>query len=228
MAQRLREAPLLRSGLSCNLARQTRADVGGETVSVGAMPTPEWLMVRARLRVDRSACQGGARERRGADNDPVARLLGGARASPAIPRGGELQHLDVSRACGDAWFARQQTPNSLSRGRTLTATTDVVRRLAGIGNVQSCGRVVYVKGVTTRTNFRCLPLRGAGRGTSSRRPSAGVGHLSGVHRRRPQRVTIASNLERIGAVAPSLTRHVVIDPLDAASPTEAQHVVAPS
>ncbi|MGB0592385.1 MAG: hypothetical protein ACPGU1_22090 [Myxococcota bacterium] len=179
-------------------------------------------------RVSRSVCQGPETEHPGAKGDPVTRLLGAAWPDAAIPRGGGVHHLSARRARAHGRLVRQPTPDCLSRGRTFAAAADVLRRLTGIGNVQSCGRVVYVKGVTTCTNFKRFTPLGAASGTSSRHLSLGGDQLSGVHRRRLQRVTVASNLERIGAIAPSLTRHVSIDSLDEASSTEAQHVVAPS
>lgn len=218
----------MRSGLACNLGRQTRANLGSEAVSFCAMSTRVGSMSGGRSRVSRSVCQEPETEHQGAKNDPVTRLLGSEWPDSAIPRGGQGRPCRVVRACADARSARPQALDSLSRSRALAAATDVLRRLAGIGNVQSCGRVVYVKGVITLTNFRRLTPLGAVRGTSSRQRRLEGDQLSRVHRRRPSRVTVASNIERIGAIAPSLTRHASIDSFDQASSTEAQHVVAPS
>jgi MoaA/NifB/PqqE/SkfB family radical SAM enzyme len=107
--------------------------------------------------------------------------------------------------------------------------------LVGMRNVQSCGGVVYVNTVITRSNFRHLP------DMAKLLPSWGASGIRFMWPRIegdavaqapaliPHPEMVAAYLEQAGGIARALNRHVSIESLDEASEeTEAKHVVAPS
>ena len=104
--------------------------------------------------------------------------------------------------------------------------------MVGIRNVQSCGGVVYVNTVITRSNFRhlpdmakLLPSWGASgiRFMWARREGAAIDQAPALI---PNQELVAPYLEQAGGIARALNRHVNVEGFDDESTTEAHHVVA--
>ena len=237
MAQGLREAQLVRSGLGCNnacrfccqaddrvehqdresaeiMAEVRSLDEGGTVIFSGGEVTlrrelPEWV---------EAAKAAGAQTVIVQTN---GRMLSYRKLTRRLVRSG----VDV--------FAIALHGHKADLHDWLTRVDGSFEQaILGIRNVQSCGGVVYVNTVITRSNFRhlpdiakLLPSWGAAgvRFMWPRVEGDAVVHAPALI---PHPEMVAPYLEQAGGIARALNRHVSIESLGEASATEAHHVVA--
>ena len=239
MAQGLREAQLVRSGLGCNNACRFCCQADDR----GVLPDRESSEVLAEVRALQAGCTvvfsgGEITLRRELAEWVEAAKAAGAKTVIVQTNGRMLSYRKLTRRlvrAGVDIFAvalhghKAELHDWLTRGEG-----SFEQALVGIRNVQSCGAVVYVNTVITRSNFRhlpdmakLLPSWGAAgvRFVWPRGEGAAVAEAPALL---PHPDMVAPYLEQAGGIARALNRHVSIESFDDTSATEAQHVVAAS
>ena len=239
MAQGLREATLIRSGLACNNACRFCAQAeerrsGGERAERPAQVV---------LEEARSVEPGGVVVFSGGEVTLRRELVtwveaaksAGARTVIVQTNGRMLSYKKLVKRlvkAGVDVFAVALHGHRAELHDWLTRVDGSFEQaMVGIRNVQSCGGVVYVNTVITRSNFRHLP------DIAKLLPSWGAAGIRFIQARQegdavglapsllPHPELVAPYLEQAGGIARALNRHVSIEASDEALNKEAHHVV---